>query len=282
MDKLKWILPILFLLLAFGCDKKEEPAATDVPVQEKESVAPKEQPKPKVAEDVNLLFIEQIPPRVAKLRSGEKPEKLKDANDIYVLPLEVKASKATLAVSDGRVKKIVGSNGENLLLKKHIKTYILPFEKGDKTIRFNVLTAKPKKEDTTLAEISGTLRYLRMLYFKNVDSGVISFTEGTSIKGTRGKIGTIRTDNTQRTVFRLEFSEHPKAIKDVEFWSEDGSNLDIVRAGQGGRSKGNVSYLIYATAPKEPLPAKVRITLRLAKQVKEEKIDFKAVNIVLD
>ena len=126
------------------------------------------------------------------------------------------------------------------------------------------------------------LWYLRMLYFKNVDTGVISFTEGTSIKGTRGKIGSIRTDNTQRTVFRLEFPENPKAIKDVEFWSEDGRKLDIERIGYGGRREGNIAYIIYATAPKEPLPAKGRITLRLAKQVKEESFDFKAVNIVLD
>ena len=282
MDKLKWILPVLFVLLVFGCDKKEEPAATDVQAQEKESVAPKEQPTPKVVKDVNLPFIKPVPPRVAKLRSGEKPEKYRDANDIYTLPLEVKASKATLAVSGGRVKKIVSSSGENLLSGKSRRIYALPFELGDKTIRFNVLTAKPEKENTTLAEISGTLRYLRMLYFKNIDTGVIDFAEGTSIKGVRGKIGTIRLDKTQRTIFRLEVKEHPAAIKDIEFWSEDGRMLDIEQVGSGGRLRDKVSYLIYATAPQEPLPAKGQITLRLAKQVKEEKIDFKAVNIVLD
>ncbi len=282
MDKLKWILPVLFLLLAFGCDKKEEPAAADVQVQEKESVAPKEQPKPKVVKDVNLPIIKPVPPRAAKVRSGEKPEKYKDANDIYILPLEVKASKATLAISGGKVKKIVSSSDENLLSEELMGIYSLPFEPGDKTIRFNVLTAKPKKENTTLAEISGTLWYLRMLYFKNVDTGLIDFAEGTSIKGTSGKIGSIRMNNRQRTVLRLEFSEHSAAIKDIEFWSEDGSKLDIERIGYGGKRKGNIAYLIYATAPKEPLPAKGRITLRLAMQVKEQEFDFKAVNIALD
>ncbi len=282
MDKLKWLLPALFLLLIFGCDKKEEPVATDVQVQEKESVAPKEQPKPKVAEDVNLPFIKPVPPRVAKLRRGEKPEKFKDANDIYILPLEVKASKSTLAVLGGKVKRIVGSNGENLLPEKFMGIRTMPFKPGDKTIRFSVLTAKQEKENTTLAEISGTLWYLRMLYFKNIDTGLIDFAEGVSFKGTGGKIGSIRMNKRQRTVLKLEFSEHPAAIKNLEFWSEDGSKLDIERIGSGGRHKGNISYLIYATAPKEPLPAKGRITLRLAKQVKEEKFDFKAVNIVLD
>ena len=151
MDKLKWLLPALFLLLVFGCDKKEEPVATDVQVQEKESVAPKEPPKPKVVKDVNLPFIKPEPPRVAKLRRGEKPEKFKDANDIYALPLEVKASKATLALLGGKVKRIVGRNGENLLPEKSMGIHTLPFEPGDKTIRFNVLTAKQEKENTTLS-----------------------------------------------------------------------------------------------------------------------------------
>ncbi len=282
MDKLKWLLPVLFLLLVFGCDKKEEPAATDVPAQEKESVAPKEQPKPKVVKDVNLPFIKPEQPRVAKLRRGEKPIKYRDVNDIYILPLEVTASKATLALLGGGIKKIVDSSGENLLSEKFVQIQVQPFEPGDKTLRFNMLTPKPKKENATLAEISGTLWYLRMLYFKNIDTGVIDFAEGTSIKGIRGKIGTIRMDKTQRTIFRIEVTEYPAAIKDIEFWSEDGRILDIERVGSGGRPRHNVSYLIYSTAPKEPLPAKGRITLRLAKQVKEENFDFKAVNIVLD
>ncbi len=199
----------------------------------------------------------------------------------YTLSLIARLPEPAVRISGGRVERATTDSMQNLL----------PQRKWDREIRFSVLANDkttavfdiqlllPDKNAAALQEVAGTLEYLTATGAREVDLGPVKFEVGAQAGQLGAVITSIEKDPWKNNPITLSvrFDLRPEQIDSVEFFAEDGTELDFRRYGY--ESIDGTTTIKFSVGG--DIPAQGQIVLKLLEGVRKSTLKFNIADVTL-
>jgi hypothetical protein len=151
--------------------------------------------------------------------------------------------------------------------------------KDGKAVVFEVSLSLPGKEVKGLAELTGTLVYLKSNGTKKIDLGMMDFVEGAQSEVKGFSIRSIRPAwNKKNTELELKANLLIGAVKSTKFFREDGTEIEVSQSGHSS-TRDKIMELNYKTKGK--FPPRGRIILEVLDNPTKHEIHFELKNISL-
>ncbi len=200
----------------------------------------------------------------------------------YTLSLILDLPEPNLILTKGRVNKAITDTGQNILAEpEHDRETSFPeLSKDGNTAVFSVNLSVPDKEAKGIAELSGTLGYIKSTGTKTIDLGIMEFVDGAKSQVEGFSIQSVRTNkwNHGKSEIDLNVDLLRGHLVSERFYREDGT--EIVVSSSGGSISGDRRLgIAYTTNGK--FPPKGRIVLEVIDGITRHEINFSLKNISL-
>lgn len=237
---------------------------------------------------VSSISVEPGKVRVGGIRlvrySNSKREirPLNEFKNGYTLSLILDLPEPNLILAKGHVEKANTDTGQNILSEPEYnrETSFPVLSKDGNTAVFSVNLSVPDKEAKGIAELSGTLGYLKSTGTKKIDLGIMEFVDGAESQVEGFYIQSVKTYRWNRG--NSEVDLHVDLLRghliSTRFYREDGTEIKISPNGRS-YSGGELFSISYTTRGK--FPPKGRIVFEVIDEITRHEINFSLTNISL-
>jgi len=189
----------------------------------------------------------------------------------YTLSLILELPDPNLIVVQGQVKKAVTDTGQNILPEGNRETSFPELSKGSKSAVFEVNLSLPDKDTKAIAELSGTLGYLKSDGTKKIDLGIMDFKENARSKVEGFSINSIGVKSWDKKNSRMDLKVNLLRghLKSTKFYREDGTEFEVSQSG-GSYSQDRQYDINYNT--KGEFPPRGRIVMEVIDEVTKHEI----------
>lgn len=197
----------------------------------------------------------------------------------YTLSLILELPEPNLTVVQGQVIKAVTDTGQNILSEKKRETSFPELSKDGGAAVFEINLLLPDKEAKAIAELSGTLGYLKSGGTKEIDLGLMDFKKGTKSKVDGFSISSVGLSRDRQDGYMdLNVDLLRGRLKSTKFYEEDGTELEVSQT--GGSYSGDQQLDIRYTKAGS-FPRRGRIVLEVIDELTKHEISFTLTNISL-
>ncbi|MBN2182921.1 MAG: hypothetical protein JW715_13500 [Sedimentisphaerales bacterium] len=198
----------------------------------------------------------------------------------YTLSLILDLPEPNLILAKGRLEKAITDTGQNILPEGKQETSFPELSKDGNTAVFEVNLSIPDEKAKGIAELSGTLWYLKSAGTKTIDLGLMEFVEGAKSQVEGFSIQSIETHSWSpgRTEMDLKVDLLRGHLISTKFYREDGTEIEV---SSGGTSFTENRLLDVGYQVKGKFPPKGRIVLEVIDQITKHEIKFSLKNISL-
>jgi len=197
----------------------------------------------------------------------------------YTLSLIIELPEPNLTVVQGQVTKAVTDTGQNILPEKKRETSFPELSKDGGAAVFEINLSLPDKKVKAIAELSGTLGYLKSAGTKQIDLGLMDFKAGTKSQVEGFSISSAGLSwNKRNGTIGLKVGLLRGHLKSTKFYREDGTELEV---SQNGISYSEDKLLDIGYMTEGPLPPRGRIVLEVIDEPTKHEISFTLTNISL-
>lgn len=198
----------------------------------------------------------------------------------YTLSLILELPEPNLIVTKGQVEKAITDTGQDILIGHKKETSFPELSKDSKTAVFEVELSVPDDDAKGLAELSGTLGYLKSAGTKTIDLEIMDFKDGakSKIEGFSIKSIGVSSWDKKLTIMNLKVDLLRSHLVSTKFYREDGTEIEV--------SSGGISFsgdelhdINYST--KGEFPPRGRIVFEVIDKITKHEIKFKLTNISL-
>ncbi|HUV65587.1 MAG TPA: hypothetical protein VMW24_16940, partial [Sedimentisphaerales bacterium] len=184
-----------------------------------------------------------------------------------------------LTVVQGQVIKAVTDTGQDILPEKKRETSFPELSKDGRAAVFEINLLLPGKDAKAIAELSGTLGYLKSAGTKQIDLGLMDFKAGTKSQVEGFSISSAGLSwNKRNGTIGLKVGLLRGHLKSTKFYREDGTELEV---SQNGISYSEDKLLDIGYMTEGPLPPRGRIVLEVIDEPTKHEISFTLTNISL-
>lgn len=195
----------------------------------------------------------------------------------YTLSLVLELPEPNLPITHGRLETAITDTNESLQERSSISFPRL--SKDGKAVVFEVSLSLPGKEVKGLAELSGTLVYLKSNGTKKIDLGLMDFKEGATSDVKVFSIRSINPSwNKKDTKMELKANFLIGAVKSTTFYREDGTEMKVSPSGYSS-TRDRIMELYYEI--KGEFPPRGRIVFEVLDNPTKHEIHFELRNISL-
>jgi len=198
----------------------------------------------------------------------------------YTLSLILELPDPNLIVIQGQVKKAITDTGQIILPERNRETSFPVLSKDGKAAVFEVNLSVPDKDAKAIAELSGTLGYLKSAGTKKIDLGVMDFK-----KDARSNVEDISISSVGVNSWDKEHSQMDLKVnllrghlKSTKFYREDGTEFEVSQSG-GSYTEDRLLDINYET--KGEFPPRGRIVIEVIDEITKHEIPFTLINISL-
>ena len=208
---------------------------------------------------------------------GIKP--LYQSNNSYTLSVVLELPEPNLVIIEGQVEQALTDTGQSILSQRNRGIPFPKLSEDGRAVVFDVKLAVPDEKAKGLSELSGALECLKSTGTKDIDLGVMDFKNGSESKVPGFSIRTVkeRYDKKGHEI-SLKVDLLRRSVKDVKFYREDGTEIDVSSAGRSS-SLGRLLYISFKT--KGEFPPRGRIVFEVLDGITKHRIPFKLTNISL-
>jgi len=198
----------------------------------------------------------------------------------YTLSLILELPDPNLIVVQGQVKKAITDTGQDILPEGNRETSFPALSKGGNAAVFEVNLSLPDKDAKAIAELSGTLGYLKSAGTKKIDLGIMDFKEDarSDVEGfSINSIG-VKSWDEEHSQMNLKVNLLRGHLKSTKFYREDGTEFEVSQSG-GSYNEDRQFDIHYNT--KGEFPPRGRIVFEVIDEITKHEISFTLTNISL-
>ncbi|MGB2863655.1 MAG: hypothetical protein WBC05_10060 [Sedimentisphaerales bacterium] len=198
----------------------------------------------------------------------------------YTLSLILELPDPNLIVVQGQVKKAITDTGQDILPEGNRETSFPALSKGGNAAVFEVNLFLPDKDAKAIAELSGTLGYLKSAGTKKIDFGIMDFKKDARSKVEGFSINSIgvKSWDKKHSQINLKVNLLRGHLKSTKFYREDGTEFEVSQTG-GSYSEDRQLDIHYNT--KGEFPPRGRIVMEVIDEITKHEISFTLTNISL-
>lgn len=197
----------------------------------------------------------------------------------YTLSLILELPDPNCIVVQGQIEKAMTDTGQDILPKTKRETSYPELSKDGRAAVFEVDLSLPEKEAKAIAELSGTLGYLKSAGSKKIDLGLMDFKKDAKSKVKGFYIRSVGVSRDREDGYMdLNVDLLRGRLKSTKFYREDGTELEVFQT--GGSYSGDDQLDIRYTK-KGPFPPKGRIVMEVIDEITKHEISFTLTNISL-
>ena len=220
---------------------------------------------------------------VRLIRYQDREREIKPLHEFekgYTLSLILELPDPNLIVVKGQVKKAITDTGQDILPERNRETSFPVLSKDGNAAVFEVDLSVPDKDAKAIAELSGTVGYLKSAGTKEIDLGIMDFKEDTpsAVEGFSIRSVGVRSWDKERSEMELRVNLLRGHLVSTKFYREDGTQIEV---SSGGISFSGDKLLDIGYRTKGEFPPRGRIVFEVIDKITKHEIEFKLTNISL-
>ena len=198
----------------------------------------------------------------------------------YTLSLILELPDPNLIVVKGQAKKAITDTGQDILPERNRETSFPVLSKDGNAAVFEINLSIPNKDVKAIAELSGTLGYLKSAGTRKIDLGIMDFKEDTRspVEGFSIRSVGVKNWDKEHSQMDLEVNLLRGHLKSAKFYREDGTQIEV---SSGGISFSGDELLGISYRTKGEFPQRGRIVFEVIDKITKHEISFKLTNISL-
>ena len=198
----------------------------------------------------------------------------------YTLSLILELPDPNLIVVQGQEKKAITDTGQDILPEGNRETSFPELSKGGNTAVFEVNLSLPDKDAKAIAELCGTLGYLKSAGTKKIDLGIMEFKKDTrsNVEGFSISSVSVKSWDKEHSQMSLKVNLPRGHLKSTKFYREDGTEFEVSQSG-GSYSEERLLSIHYNK--KGEFPPRGHIVMEVIDEITKHEISFTLTNISL-